>query len=121
MRAVVEREVTVPAPDDVTCRRYYEQNSARFRSPDIYEASHILFAALPADREGYAAARADAAAGEAVDRLPVGDTERAGAGLGRLNHGLRHKHPLARLEAAGLEHPLRCLPAGHAATTIGEG
>lgn len=62
MRAVVEREVTVPAPDDVTCRRYYEQNSARFRSPDIYEASHILFAALPADREGYAAARADAAA-----------------------------------------------------------
>ncbi len=62
MRAVVEREVTVPTPDDATCRRYYEQNSARFRSPDIYEASHILFAALPADREGYAAARADAAA-----------------------------------------------------------
>ena len=62
MRAVVEREVAVPAPDDATCRRYYEQNSARFRSPDIYEASHILFAALPADREGYAAARADAAA-----------------------------------------------------------
>ncbi len=57
MRAVVEREVAVPAPDDATCRRYYEQNSARFRSPDIYEASHILFAALPADREGYAAAR----------------------------------------------------------------
>jgi len=26
-----------------------------------------------------------------------------------------------RLEAAGLERPLRCLPAGHAATTIGEG
>jgi peptidyl-prolyl cis-trans isomerase C len=62
MRAVVEREVTVPALDDATCRRYYEQNSARFRSPDIYEASHILFAALPADRESYAAARAEAAA-----------------------------------------------------------
>jgi peptidyl-prolyl cis-trans isomerase C len=62
MRAVVEQEVTVPTPDDATCRRYYEQNSARFRSPDIYEASHILFAALPADRESYAAARADALA-----------------------------------------------------------
>jgi len=66
-------------------------------------------------------ARADSAAGEAVDRLPVGETERAGAGLGRLDHGLRHEHPLARLEAAGLEHPIRCFPAGHDAITIGEG
>jgi len=62
VRAVVEREVTVPTPDDAACRRYYEQNKARFRSPDIYEASHILFAALPADRESYAAARAEALA-----------------------------------------------------------
>lgn len=62
MRAVVEREVTVPEPDDETCRRFYAQNSPRFRSPDIYEASHILFAALPDDRENYAKARADAAA-----------------------------------------------------------
>jgi peptidyl-prolyl cis-trans isomerase C len=62
MRAVVEQEVTVPGADDETCRRYYEKNSTRFRSPDIYEASHILFAALPDDRENYAKARADAAA-----------------------------------------------------------
>jgi peptidyl-prolyl cis-trans isomerase C len=62
VRAVVEREVTVPTPDDATCLRYYEQNKTRFRSPDIYEASHILFAALPADREGYASARANAVA-----------------------------------------------------------
>jgi peptidyl-prolyl cis-trans isomerase C len=60
IRAVVEREVAVPEPDDATCRRYYEQNGSRFRSPDIYEASHILFAALPHDQEGYARARADA-------------------------------------------------------------
>ena len=26
MRGVVEREVTVPEPDDATCRRYYAQN-----------------------------------------------------------------------------------------------
>ncbi len=62
MRALIEREVTVPAPDEETCRRYYERNQARFRSPDIYEASHILFAAVPADREAYAQARADACA-----------------------------------------------------------
>ena len=52
----------MPEPDDETCRRYYENNRARFRSPDIYEASHILFAALPADAQAYAQARADAAA-----------------------------------------------------------
>jgi peptidyl-prolyl cis-trans isomerase C len=62
MRALIEREVKVPEPDDETCRRFYQRNQGRFRSPDIFEASHILFAALPADREAYAQARADAAA-----------------------------------------------------------
>jgi peptidyl-prolyl cis-trans isomerase C len=62
MRTLVEREVTVPEPDDETCRRYYARNQERFRSPDIYEAAHILFAAAPDDREAYAQARADAAA-----------------------------------------------------------
>jgi len=60
LRIVIEREVTVPEPDDEVCRRYYERNSARFRSPDIYEAAHILFAASPADAQGYAHAREDA-------------------------------------------------------------
>jgi peptidyl-prolyl cis-trans isomerase C len=62
MRALIEREVKVPEPDDETCRRFYARNQGRFRSPDIFEASHILFAALPAEREAYAQARADAAA-----------------------------------------------------------
>jgi peptidyl-prolyl cis-trans isomerase C len=62
IRGLIEREVSVPEPDDDTCRRYYEQNRARFRSPDIFEASHILFAALPADKEAHAQARADAGA-----------------------------------------------------------
>lgn len=60
IRALVEREVRVPEPDEVTCRRYYEKNLARFRSPDIYEAAHILFAALPGDRAAYGKAREDA-------------------------------------------------------------
>jgi peptidyl-prolyl cis-trans isomerase C len=62
IRSLLEREVTVPEPDEATCHRYYERNLARFRSPDIYEAAHILFAALPSDREAYAKARADAQA-----------------------------------------------------------
>ncbi len=62
MRGLIEREVAVPEPDDDTCRRYYDRNRARFRSPDIYEAWHILFAALPADRAAHARARDDAAA-----------------------------------------------------------
>ena len=62
MRAVVEREVTLPEPDDETCRRYYRNNLARFRSDDIYEASHILFAAAASDKTAYAQARADATA-----------------------------------------------------------
>jgi len=62
MRGVVDREVTVPEPDDETCRRYYDRNRARFRSPDIFEASHILFAALASDRVAHAKAREDAAA-----------------------------------------------------------
>ncbi len=46
---------------------------------------------------------------------------RLSTGFGRLDHGVGHEHPLARLEAAGLEHALRSLPAAHAAITIGEG
>lgn len=60
MRGLVDREVVVPQADDATCRRYYERHPSQFRSPDIYEAAHILFAALPSDKDAYAAARADA-------------------------------------------------------------
>ena len=60
MRGLIDREVVVPQADDETCRRYYERHQSQFRSPDIYEAAHILFAALPADQEAYAKARTDA-------------------------------------------------------------
>ena len=62
MRAVVEREVALPEADDETCRRYYANNIARFRSEDIYEVSHILFAAAASNKQAYAQARADAVA-----------------------------------------------------------
>jgi peptidyl-prolyl cis-trans isomerase C len=68
VRALVAREVRTPSADTATCRRYYEQNRWRFRSSDIYEAAHILFAASKADAPGYAQARAAAEATLAVLR-----------------------------------------------------
>ncbi|MBM3528972.1 MAG: peptidylprolyl isomerase [Alphaproteobacteria bacterium] len=62
VRELVEREVRVPTADENTCRRYYEQNRGRFRSGDIYEAAHILFAASRDDAQAYAKARDEAAA-----------------------------------------------------------
>jgi peptidyl-prolyl cis-trans isomerase C len=62
IRALIESEVKVPEPDPETCRRYYEQNHRRFRSPEIYEAAHILIAARAADAKAYAQAREQARA-----------------------------------------------------------
>ena len=60
MRALVEREAVVPEPTDEECRRYHARNLARFRSPDIFEVSHILFSARADDATGYALARLNA-------------------------------------------------------------
>jgi len=62
VRAVVEREVVTPAPDEDACRRYYAQNLRRFRSPDLFEVSHILIAATPNDQAARAEARQQAEA-----------------------------------------------------------
>jgi peptidyl-prolyl cis-trans isomerase C len=57
LRALLEREVVVPHADEATCRRYYDANRRRFRSPDLFEAAHILFAAAPGNAEARAKAR----------------------------------------------------------------
>jgi peptidyl-prolyl cis-trans isomerase C len=62
IRCLIEREVATPEPDEATCRRYYEHNRARFRSPALYEAAHILFPARKDDPGTFAAARAQAEA-----------------------------------------------------------
>jgi peptidyl-prolyl cis-trans isomerase C len=45
MRTLIEQEVLTPQPDEVACRRFYEQNRERFRTGDLREAAHILIAA----------------------------------------------------------------------------
>jgi peptidyl-prolyl cis-trans isomerase C len=68
IRMLIERDVITPEPDDDSCRRYYQQNRRRFRSQDIYEASHILFAAKADDPDAFAGSRANAQAVLAILR-----------------------------------------------------
>ncbi len=67
LRRLLEQEVKVPSPTDAECLRYYRVNEARFRSPELHQVCHILFAADPEDQ----AARSDAetAARQAIEEL----------------------------------------------------
>lgn len=56
IRALMEDCVPVREPDEAACRAFYDADPSRFRSPDLFEASHILFAAHPHDTAAYAAA-----------------------------------------------------------------
>lgn len=57
VQALLAREVATPEPDDEVCRRYWSANTAKFSTPDIYEAAHILFPAAPDDEAARAAAK----------------------------------------------------------------
>ena len=69
-RTLIAREVETPEPDEETCRRFYDNNLQRFRSPDLFEAAHMLFPADPEDEESCASAkqRAAAALAQALER-----------------------------------------------------
>ncbi len=54
--------VTVPEADEATCRRWAAANQQRLRSPEAWQARHILLAADPAEPEARAAAEARASA-----------------------------------------------------------
>lgn len=60
IRVLMENVVVAVEPDEAECVAFYEADPARFKSPDLFEASHILFAAHPHDVEAYAAATARA-------------------------------------------------------------
>lgn len=67
IRTLLVRELRTPEPDDETVRRWFAANRARFRSPDVYEAAHILFPAAPDDAD--AVARAKQAAQDTLEAL----------------------------------------------------
>jgi len=60
IRTLIEHEVAVPTPTETEVARYYDANRSRFRTPDLYEARHILIAALHSDATAFAAAKAQA-------------------------------------------------------------
>lgn len=42
VRALLEEEVVPTQPGEAECRRYFEANQERFRTPELFEAAHIL-------------------------------------------------------------------------------
>jgi peptidyl-prolyl cis-trans isomerase C len=61
IRALIAGAVTVPEADDAALRRFYDNNLHRFRSPDLFEAVHILYPVASDSGEAAAKARAEAA------------------------------------------------------------
>jgi peptidyl-prolyl cis-trans isomerase C len=60
IESLLARELKLPEADPAAVRRYYDNNRAKFRSPDLFEASHILYLAPREDTEARARARASA-------------------------------------------------------------
>lgn len=60
IEALLAAQVRTPRADEATARRYYETHRARFVSPPMVEAEHILFAAAPEDGFAYGLATGDA-------------------------------------------------------------
>ncbi len=99
IRALVEACVPAIKPDEARCRAFYDANLLRFRSPDLFEASHILFVAHPHDTEAYSAAiaRAEGVIVELVREpgrfealareLSECDSRANGGRLGQIVHG----------------------------------
>ncbi|MCW0221095.1 MAG: peptidylprolyl isomerase, partial [Prosthecobacter sp.] len=50
-------EITVPEADEETCKRYYEQNTKKFRTSPLFEVSHILYIAPPDNEKARSEAR----------------------------------------------------------------
>ena len=57
IRQLTETAITVSPPSAGQVRDYYEANTERFRSPALYEASHILLAAPEQDPDRRSTAR----------------------------------------------------------------
>lgn len=75
IRTLIERAVQPRDPTEEDCVAYYTENPNRFRSPDLLQAAHILFAADPASEVAMANAKARAEAAlarlrEEPDKFP---------------------------------------------------
>ena len=87
VRGLVRKELTIGAASEQACRDYYDANPGRFRSPELFAASHILFSARRDDAPAWTAA--ETAAGETLKRLGdrPGDFERLAGELSDCSSG----------------------------------
>ncbi len=98
VRQVLELEVASVEPSDVECRRVYEGAASQFAAPELYEASHILFAPEQEGEAAWGAAYERAAA--AIRAIDAGEpfaewaracsacpTAEQGGALGQLQRG----------------------------------
>lgn len=58
--SLLQHEIQLPEPDESVCRRWFEKNPDKFRTPDTFEAAHILFPAPADDETARAGAKAQA-------------------------------------------------------------
>jgi peptidyl-prolyl cis-trans isomerase C len=99
IRQLIEQEIRTPQSDEEACRRFYENNRRRFRSPDLFEVRHILMAAAPDDGSARAARREQAGRvvaelqrdpgrfGEFARDLSACPSGRIGGSLGQIGPG----------------------------------
>lgn len=56
VRALLEAEICPSQPDEAECRRYYDANVERFRTPELFEAAHILIEPQGSDKPAWGSA-----------------------------------------------------------------
>lgn len=79
IRALLARAVTPARAGEEECRRYYDFHLDRFRTPDLFEAAHILIEADGEDDAAWATAEGEAR----VIAAEIGDDAEAFAGAAR--------------------------------------
>jgi peptidyl-prolyl cis-trans isomerase C len=60
IRGLLEREAPPMVPSDHECRRYYDANVERFRTPELFEAAHILIEPASQDAAAWREAEREA-------------------------------------------------------------
>jgi peptidyl-prolyl cis-trans isomerase C len=72
VRAVLETQVEPERPGEAECQRYYEANRDRLRTPDLFDAAHILIEPENTEADGWSTAEQRARAiAEAVGDDPA--------------------------------------------------
>jgi peptidyl-prolyl cis-trans isomerase C len=83
VRLLLEEAVQPARPSEAECRRYYDGNAARFRTPELFEAAHILIEPEGEGEEAWQAAEARAR----TIIAEIGDDQAAFAAAARTSSG----------------------------------